>query len=1190
MPMRAIKMMIAIGAAVSCLACSEQGSEQVDRLNSVSYSYHYRNLDSTRVYAERALKESAHYADGQAEALNNLAFVSIAKMDYGKALRQLTQVQRVTDNQVELLVSDVQLMRLCQRQSHNKDFYNHRERAMRRLNRINEEYDNLSQRLRKRMIYAESELFIVASVYFYYIGLPDKSVKELQNISLKGEIQQDTAQWLSYLYNVGAGSLVTASTKAEIYQHEFEYLFRCYMAALQNNYPYWEANSMQAISEHLNDGQQRRLLAKNNSAAFTILNTDHMPDSLLAGNLAQRSLELFSKYGDVYQTAGAYRTLASCYWNLADYKSALFCLQNALYKNSAIRKAPDLVASICEQLSLVYSAMNVKSRSDENRNAYLDIQKQTRQDRRQEARAEQLDRYSLQLNSMLAAVAGMIVLVIFLLFVFNYMRNKQNKKFSSDQMLEPLRRWESLNAKHIEELNELFEELHEQQDVARIHVAENKKKNEEQRAKVSLANSVIPFIDRMRHEIHRLDASREAEEVRNERYAYIAELTDKIRDYNDILTHWIQMRQGELNLHIESIALQSLFDIVWKGRMGFNLKGIQLLVEPTEEVVKADRTLTLFMINTLADNARKFTPQGGTVRLCAQALENGYVEISIADNGIGMSEEEVAHLFERKVVNSTSQDVQTSHGFGLMNCKGIIDKYRKISNIFSGCTISVKSEQGKGSCFSFRLPKGVIYGLGALLLLLPMRAVAEQKVENRNKIQEQIQNNTPSGKYLKNADVFANRAYFANINGQYKEALLYADSCIEVLNRIYRMYHPGGKALMVSYSQSVGIPAEIQWLHDGLETNFNIILDIRNESAIAALALHRWALYHYNNEVYTRLFKERSADGTLREYVVRMQQSETNKTVTIIILVILLLMLFPAYYLLFYRHFMMYRAYVERIKDINKIVLNADTSQKKLDSIEHILKSMDKYYRENTQFSSLNAVVYQIRDVLKKSVDLEKHREENIELAEDELHRIENENDQLHVNNSVLDNCLSALKHETMYYPSRIRQLIDDRDEDLHGMTELVDYYKDLYMLLSAQAMRQLEEIRHTCRPLPLLSLLGRFQLKENAKKPLQVMGDEDLLRYLFSLLYGLLAQYAPILDVEVKDQRYIKLSMFFPGTVFTDEECRQLFSPTTGNLQFYVCRQIVRDTGEMTSARGCGAFAYNLQGRTRIELTLPKA
>ena len=88
MPMRAIKMMIAIGAAVSCLACSERGSEQVDRLNSVSYSYHYRNLDSTRVYAERALKESAHYADGQAEALNNLAFVSIAKMDYGKALRQ----------------------------------------------------------------------------------------------------------------------------------------------------------------------------------------------------------------------------------------------------------------------------------------------------------------------------------------------------------------------------------------------------------------------------------------------------------------------------------------------------------------------------------------------------------------------------------------------------------------------------------------------------------------------------------------------------------------------------------------------------------------------------------------------------------------------------------------------------------------------------------------------------------------------------------------------------------------------------------------------------------------------------------------------------------------------------------------------------------------------------------------------
>ena len=63
----------------------------------------------------------------------------------------------------------------------------------------------------------------------------------------------------------------------------------------------------------------------------------------------------------------------------------------------------------------------------------------------------------------------------------------------------------------------------------------------------------------------------------------------------------------------------------------------------------------------------------------------------------------------------------------------------------------------------------------------------------------------------------------------------------------------------------------------------------------------------------------------------------------------------------------------------------------------------------------------------------------------DELHRAEYENDKLHISNSVLDNCLSTLKHETMYYPSRIRQLIDSQPDDVDSLKELVDYYKSLY-------------------------------------------------------------------------------------------------------------------------------------------------
>ncbi|EEX52557.1 ATPase/histidine kinase/DNA gyrase B/HSP90 domain protein [Prevotella sp. oral taxon 472 str. F0295] len=1175
-------------------ACSDKNADEADRLNSKAYAFHYRSLDSTAVYAQRAFDVSEDYADGRAEALNNLAFVHISKMEFEKASKLLNDVQNITDNQVELLVADVQMMRLCQRQSRNKDFYNYRESALRRLKRIKEEAHNLSPRLRKRMIYAETELYIVASVYFYYIGLPERAVIEQENIEPNGDIQQDTAQWLSYMYNVGAGGLISAPTKEAICQQEFEFLFRCYGLAMQSHYSYWEANSLQAISEHLIDKRQRRQLVRDNTTAITILNTDEMPDSLLAGNLAQRALVIFSSYGDVYQTAGAYRTLASCYWALRDYKSALFCLQNALHRNPVIKKAPDLVSSICEQLSLVYSAMNVKSQSDVNRNVYLDIQRQTRQDKQQEARAEQLENSSKQLNMMLVYVGVAILVVILLLYLFNSMRARQAAKYSPEKMLEPLRQWEKTNARHVEEQNDRYEELHEEQEIGKRHVVLNKKKNIEQRAKVSLVNSVAPFIDRMRHEIHRLNAVEEPEEIRQERLDYVKELTDKIKEYNAILTQWIQMRQGELSLHVESVALQPLFDIVGKSRMGFERKGVSLVVEPTAEVVKADRTLTLFMINTLIDNARKFTETNDSVTLSARVVEEGYVDIVIADTGVGMTEEERAHLFERKVINSSSVDVQTSHGFGLLNCKGIIDKYKKVSKIFNGCSISVESEKGKGSVFSFRLPRVVRTLLAVVAMGACLEAHATATTDsghgNRSKILDRISGNTLEGKLLKRANAYADSAYFANVNGRYAKALQYADSCIGKLNAVYSQRNPQGKDLMVLYSQSVDKPAEIQWFNDGLKTNFSIILDIRNESAIAALALHQWELYRYNNEVYTRLFKARSADNTLDAYVVGMQQSKANKTISIVVLILLLLLIIPAYYVLFYRHYVAYRIYVERVEDINKVLMNTDEAQAKLDAIARIIKSIDRHGGETVQFNSLNEVVSQISEVLQKSVAMEKAREENIEMAEDELHRVEIENDKLHVNNSVLDNCLSALKHETMYYPSRIRQLIENGGEDLHDMNELVDYYKELYMLLSAQAMRLVDDLRYQCRPVPLEKLLNALPHINKAEgEGWHILGDEDLLTYLFEILARLFEGRPVVLTAKDKGARYVVIDLELPNIVYTDEQCRDLFTPTTPNLQFYLCRQIVRDTGEFANARGCGVFAFNIENKTHIEITLPK-
>ena len=978
----------------------------MDRLNTLSYAYHYRDIDSVEYYASAA--------KGTAEGLNNLAFVKMVRMDYKAAEDYLNEIPEMTDNQLELLVCYVQQMRLCQRRSRNKDFHDFRERAITCMKRIDEERDKLDERQQRRLNYAETEFAIVNSTYYYYVGLERQSVEALEQLNLH-ELRRDTAQYLNYLYNVGAGGILTEGTPKQIHAEEIDYLHRCLSIAQRFNYVYFEAQAKEALAEHEDNIQ-----------------------------LAEEALQLFKDYGDVYQIAGAYRTLASCYHSLNDNEQALVYLSKAL-EDQRINQAPDLVASIREQLSVAYAAVNNKQQSDYNRNIYIDLQEQTRQDRELEARAETLDKSARQLNWMILAVLVAIILLLFLLWLFNHLNQRQQEDHA---------------------LDDLLEQKNEEVAEARLRVSNNERRHLEQRAKVSLIMSITPLIDRILYTVDHYSKD-------DSQLDYIRELTDNINQQNDLLTRWIQLRQGELSLHIESFQLQELFDIIARSKTSFEMKGVDLQVEPVDATVKADRVLTLFMLNTLADNARKFTEQGGSVNVFANVC-NDYVEISVKDTGCGMSDEALAHVFEHKI--SDNKEIR-SHGFGLMNCKGIIEKYRKMSQLFNVCMLSAESEEGRGSRFFFRLPKGIVRLLAIGFLL---SAVNKPLTANS----QSLTATSP----IERAHIFADSAYFCNVNGHYERTLQFADSCYKYLNQQYNTLRPNSRLLMLPQGDNTQLPAEIQWYHDSVDINYQIILDIRNESAVAALSLHQWSLYNYNNKVYTQLFKEMSADNTLADYCRTMQQSQINKRIAMILLIVLLLLIMPAYYMLYYRH---------RLNERNK--------------------------RERMQL-------------------------DNIEMADDELRRSELEAAKLHVANNVLDNCLSALKHETMYYPDRIRQLVDNGD--MNALGEVTQYYRQLYGILSEQAMRQVEQVRLHVHP---MMLYGQ-----------QVIGDENMLRYLFEIIKP------SEVHAEVKDNQYVTFTM--QATFKSD-------------IDRLLCRQIVRDHGEATHRRGCGITVEDKE----ITITLPR-
>lgn len=1056
-------------------ACSDrQHRMDVDALNDKSYYYHYRNVDSTLYYAEKALKESANYESGKAEAMNNIAFYDIVKMDFDQADSILNEVRNTTDNEVELLVADVQQMRICQRKSANKDYYVFQNAAQNRLKRIKESIEDGSPRtinphLKKRITYAESEFYIVSSTYYYYVGLEDKSREAIFSINVDELIQIDSAQVADYLYNIGAGGILQGNAD-EVKESEADYLAQCRYIAKKCGYVFWYANAMQAMAEQ------------------------HKTEDInLALDEAKQSLDLFMQYGDVYQIAGAYRTLANCYWVSGEYEESLNNLKAALNADNRIDYAPELVASIHERLCVVYSALDNKSESDLNRNFYLDLQDGTRQDRYLENRADELGKSEQQLNVMLAAVLCAIVILIILLHFFYKMKKRREDRFDINELLKPLQKWRDNNKLQLEQLEDQYEETEEKGNIEKQKYIANLRKDIESRAKISLVNSIVPFIDRMALEVKKGKSD----------LTYVAELADKINEYNALLTDWIQMRQGELSIKVESFPLKSLFDVVSKAKVACQIKGVKLIVDDTAETIKADKTLTLFMLNTLVDNARKYTPRGGEIHVYARPVDDS-VEISVADTGTGMDEEQLAVVFDHKISDSNATASDKGFGFGLMNCKGIIEKYKKVSSLFRNVMIAAESKVGEGSRFYFRLPKGKHL---IILLALMFSLTANSATTKLN--------------------AYADSAYQKNIAGDYESALLYADSCISSGCK-------DSNSLLVAY----------------------------NEAAVAALALHRWNVYHENNRNYIQLFKELSTDSSLPTYCSDLQKSQSNKNIAIILLVILFLSIIPAYYFLFYRHRIFYSFCIDRIRQINEVLISDIKPEEKIEAIEPLVKE---------EFpDALKKVVEQILQALRDSKTILETKQSFIDMAEDECRRIEMENANLHVCNNVLDNCLSTLKHETMYYPNRIKQLIDTDDKE--QLDEMVMYYKELYTMLESQAMRQFEKFRLN------LTKVERFGH--------QFLGDRLQLDYLFELLG--IDDDDERLSIDDSTPQYLRMTLKRHDLKLEGEDYKQLFTPEGRNVAMLICRQIVRDHSQFTHRHGCGIYAQDNEG-TEIIITLPR-
>ena len=121
---------------------------------------------------------------------------------------------------------------------------------------------------------------------------------------------------------------------------------------------------------------------------------------------------------------------------------------------------------------------------------------------------------------------------------------------------------------------------------------------------------------------------------------------------------------------------------------------LALTAEPEEITVTADERRVRQVVFNLLSNAIKFTPEGGRVDVSAR-VDDGHVEIAVADTGRGISPEELETIFEE--FEQTS-DGKKADGTGLG-----LPLSRKLVELHSG-RLWVESDVGAGSTFRFTLP------------------------------------------------------------------------------------------------------------------------------------------------------------------------------------------------------------------------------------------------------------------------------------------------------------------------------------------------------------------------------------------------------------------------------------------------------------------------------------------------------
>ncbi|MEI7811810.1 MAG: ATP-binding protein [Ignavibacteria bacterium] len=167
----------------------------------------------------------------------------------------------------------------------------------------------------------------------------------------------------------------------------------------------------------------------------------------------------------------------------------------------------------------------------------------------------------------------------------------------------------------------------------------------------------------------------------------------------DDLLNWSRIQLKSFKLKLEDFVLATKVEMVIE-RLNINASQKQISIINNiawHLIISGDSKLMDSVFRNLIANAIKFANPKGRIEISAVRKDEFFIEISVADNGIGISEEVLAKLFRIDVIYSTpGTDNEAGTGLGLILCDEIIKSHNG--------KIRVESQVGIGSTFSFTFP------------------------------------------------------------------------------------------------------------------------------------------------------------------------------------------------------------------------------------------------------------------------------------------------------------------------------------------------------------------------------------------------------------------------------------------------------------------------------------------------------